>query len=239
MGKKLLFFILFVFVTFSTSAQTEDTKPKNWIVKWNTTAAVDVFSFPTIQFAAERKLNNYFSVQTELGVQLYDLGKKTDTISVNTSGYRVITEGRFYFYDYFKKKKADDSNTAKEKPTGIYTGIQVFYRRNSYNYDQSYYRNESDYDTATNMQTDELGVNKEVYGINLCFGYQMSVQNFVLEPYMYVGGLKRNIKNFDRKYDTNLGHIPKDNIHYFGKDLEEMSGTDGNFSIGFRVGYRL
>ena len=56
---------------------------------------------------------------------------------------------------------------------------------------------------------------------------------------MYIGILKRNIKNLERECNPNLGHIPEDNIHYFGNDLEEESKSDGKVSFGLRLGYKF
>ena len=68
-----------------------------------------MFSFPTIQFAVEKKLNDNFSVQTEFGYHFYDFSKSYTEI-VKTSGFRLIAEGRFYIYNYFKKDKVKTEN---------------------------------------------------------------------------------------------------------------------------------
>ncbi|HSD13136.1 MAG TPA: hypothetical protein VLB74_00665 [Flavobacterium sp.] len=227
--RRIFLLLLFSLNSLNFFAQTEETKPKNWIVKWNATAAVDVFSFPTVQFAVERKLNNYFSVQAEYGIQLYGF-PKSDTVSVKNYGHRVIIEGRFYIFNYLKK---DKSKTRKSD--GLYTGLQLSYRKNSYNFTQEYYLNETDSD----IQTDVIGVKKEVYAINVCFGYQIPFHNFILEPYVYLGYFNRNIENFDREYDESAGHVPVDDIHYFGSDLTEESDSYGNVSFGLRLGYKF
>jgi hypothetical protein len=229
--------LILIVLHFQSITFAQEIKSKKWIVKWNSTAAIDGSSFPTVQFAVERKLGSNFGIQTEAGIQVYNFNRKNaDTLSVNTSGFRLMTEGRFYLFSYFKNDKAK-----RRKSDGVYTGIQIFYRKNSYNERNYYYLNKSNYDNYTNKITDDYGIKKEVYGINLCLGYQIPINNFVLEPYVYIGGLKRNIKNFDRSYDENLGHVEKDNIHGFisFNDQKEMSGKAENFAFGFRVGYKF
>lgn len=233
MKLKLWIAIFFIAISSQLFAQEKSTEQKKWIMKWNTTAAVDVFSFPTIQFAVEKKLNDNFSIQTEIGYQFYEFSKPETSI-VKTSGFRLIAEGRFYVFNYFKNDK-----TKKRKSDGLYTGIQIFYRKNNYNYNQEYYTNQSDYENHINLLSDTFGVKKEVYGTNICLGYQIPFNNFILEPYVYIGVLKRNIENLEREYNPNIGHVSADDIHYRGKDLEEESRNDGNFSFGLRLGYKF
>ncbi len=233
MKLKLWIVALFILITSQLFAQEKSIEQKKWIIKWNATAAVDAFSFPTVQFAVEKKLNDNFSIQTEVGYQFYEFSKHYTSI-VKTSGFRLIAEGRFYIFNYFKNDK-----TKNRKSDGLYTGIQMFYRKNNYNYNQEYYVNETDSENNTNLLSDAFGVKKEVYGTNICLGYQIPFNNFILEPYVYIGILKRNIDNFEREYNSNLGHVAEDNIHYFGKDLEEESRNNGNFSFGLRLGYKF
>jgi hypothetical protein len=236
--KKILLLLVVLFNIITTFAQTEQLQPveKKWIVKWNNTAAIDAFSFPTVQFAVERKINSYFSVQTEAGIQAYSFRNSADTLSVSDSGFKVMAEGRFYLFNYLKKDK-----TKRRKSDGVYTGIQFFYRKNSYNERLDYFRDEISYDNHENMISDDFGIKKEVYGINLCLGYQIPIHNFVLEPYVYIGGFKRNIKNFNRDYDESLGHIEKDDPHPWvvTHDKKEKSGSGENFSLGLRIGYKF
>lgn len=230
--KKLLL-LIFIFTLKSNTSFAQEKTTDNWIVKWNATSSIDIFSFPTLQFAVEKKINTFFSVQLESGIQAYDF-RKTDTIFTKTKGVRLITEGRFYLSSYLKRKKLEIKNSK-----GFYTGIQLFYRKNYYNYTQEYYQNEADYENFTNLQSDVLGVKKEVYGFNFCFGYQIPHKRFIFEPYIYIGTLYRNIKNSNREFNSELGHIANDYVHYYGSDLEEESNNGGNFSFGFRIGYKL
>lgn len=229
--------LILILLNFQNITFSQEIKEKKWVVKLNTTALVDVFSFPTVQFAMERKIGSYLGIQTEAGIQVYNLDRRNaDTLSVNTSGFRLMAEGRFYPLKYLKNDKSK-----ARKSDGLYTGIQVFYRKNSYNERFYYYSDEISYENHTNKITDDYGIKKEVYGINLCFGYQIPINNLVLEPYVYIGGLKRNIKNFDRSYDVNSGHVEADDIHGFIRfnDQKEMSGRDENIAFGLRVGYKF
>lgn len=230
--KKNILIILIISLSSLQSFAQEKTKD-NWIIKWNSTAAIDAFSFPTVQFAVEKKINPYFSVQLESGIQIYDF-RKVDTTIVNTNGFKLMTEGRFYLFNYLNKEKS-----SARKSGGFYTGIQFFYRKNDYNFKQDYFLNETDYENYTNLQSDIFGVKKEVFGANISLGYQIPFKRIIFEPYMYLGTLNRKIKNISREYNTNLGHISKDEIHYRGMDLYEESNNTFNFSFGFRIGYKL
>lgn len=237
--KKIILLLVISLSYFISFAQTEQNKPteKNWVAKLNATALVDGTTFPTVQFAVERKLTSYFSIQTEAGIQLYDLfPNAVDTVSVNVTGFRLMAESRFYLFNYLKKEQSK-----KRKSDGLYTGLQIFYRKNSYNRSLDYYPDQASYDNNINELKDDFGVKKEAYGINLSFGYQIPINNFVLEPYTYIGALKRNIKNYDRTYNPNLGHIEEDGAHPWVTlhDKEEDPSTGVNFSLGLRVGYKF
>ncbi|RZJ99281.1 MAG: hypothetical protein EOO46_22610 [Flavobacterium sp.] len=60
-----------------------------------------------------------------------------------------------------------------------------------------------------------------------------------MEPYLYIGIMKRIIKNRDREFNEDLGHVEQKGNHDFFKYLhkEESSGSLSNLSLGFRVGY--
>ncbi|WP_136668357.1 DUF3575 domain-containing protein [Flavobacterium sp. H122] len=236
--KKLILLFFISLTSLNLIAQTEQTSilEKKWIAKINATALIDGFSFPTIQFAVERKIKPYFSIQTEAGIQAYSFRNNADTLSVDNSGFRLITEGRFYLFNYLKK-----DNTKKRKSDGLYTGIQAFYRKNNYNERFYYFPDQNSYDNNTNKIIDDYGIKKEVYGINLCFGYQIPINNLILEPYLYIGALKRNIKNFDRTYNESLGHVEDDDIHGFIRfnDEEKASGKGENIAFGLRIGYKF
>lgn len=230
---KFKFFVVLILLYFQFSAFGQQIQEKNWAVKLNSTALADGFSFPSVQFGVERKINAAFSLQVEAGYQAYNLNRNNaDTISVDNAGFRLTGEGRFYIFNYLKKDKSQ-----AHKSDGLYTGIQVFYRKNSYNERLEYYR----YEESTVKILDDYGIKKEVYGINLTLGYQLPFKNFILEPYTYIGVLDRKIKNFNRAYDEKLGHDLFDDSHPFIRinDKEEESGTGMNFSFGLRVGYKF
>ena len=218
--------------SFNFSFSQEEKDKSTYILKLNTTALIDAFSFPTVQLALEKKFNNSFSVQGEFGIQLYDLGTSADTISLKTKGYRAIAEGRFYFLNYYKKDK-----TRKRISDGVYAGLQLFYRENQFSRNTNYY-----YEDSEDEETfkDNFGVKKKIYGANLTLGFQKEFGHFVLEPYTYLGIMNRNIKNFDRTYNPDL-HVEDNGNHdlYGSQDMQESSGYEPNFSIGLRVGYRF
>lgn len=225
---------LIILLNFQTITFSQENKKQNpWIIKINTTALIDIFSFPTVQLAVEKKINNSFSVQTEVGYQLYDLWYNIDTTSVKVGGFKINTEGRFYLFNYFKNEK-----TKKRFIDGIYTGIQVFYNENKYNQTTQYYK--SNIESGTYF-TDNFGVIKKIYGTNLAVGFQKMFNQFLIEPYIYFGYRSKKVENINREFDPSLGHIEDNGPHdFFGhSDKEESSGNSANFSFGFRVGYQF
>lgn len=229
---KLLSLITLLFC-FTSSFSQEEKDERSYILKLNTTAFVDGFSFPTVQLALERKFNNSFSIQGEFGLQLYELGSSVDTVSLDAKGFKAIGEGRFYFLNYYKKDKSK-----KRVSDGVYAGLQVFYRENQFSRNTSYYIEGTENEE---LYKDNFGVKKKIFGANLALGFQKQFGHFVLEPYMYVGFMKRDIENFDRSYDPELGHIEDNGPHdFFGDtDMKESSGYKANFSFGLRLGYRF
>lgn len=231
---KAKIFCFIIILSFATSAFSQEKKTESsYILKLNATALIDYFSFPTVQLALEKKLNDNFSVQAEFGLQLYDRHPSLDTVSVNVNGFKANAEVRFYLFNYYKKDKSKKRNS-----DGIYVGIQGFYRENKDNRRTEYYIEEISDDIT---YVDYFGVIKKIYGANVALGFQKPFGRFILEPYIYIGLMVRDVKNIDRVYDPNLGHVEDNGPHdFFGsKDLSESSGNKLNFSLGLRLGYRF
>lgn len=225
-------FLLILLTCSSISFSQEIRKQSSWIIKLNTTALIDVFTFPTVQLAIEKKINDSFSIQTEVGYQFYDMRYEIDTASVKVGGFKINTEGRFYFCNYFKNDK-----TKKRNSDGLYTGIQVFYRENKYNESILYTKDE----TSMIDFEDNFGVIKKILGLNFGIGFQKQVHHFIWEPYLHVGIMNRKVRNINREFNEDLGHIENYGNHNFKgfSSQEESSGYSGNFGFGFRVGYRF
>lgn len=92
------------------NAFSQELKEKDWILKVNTTQLIDVFSFPTIQLSAERKLKPYLSVNSEFGYQLYEFKTEIDTIFLKPKGFKANLEFRCYFQKLFKSRKVSNRN---------------------------------------------------------------------------------------------------------------------------------
>ena len=237
MTKKNYLIIVAFVLSVNSFSQVEDTiKKKEWIIKWNKTAAIDGASFPTVQFAIEKKINNYFSLQTEFGVQVYDLGK-SDTTIVKASGFRSVAEARLYPLYFLRKAKAKN----KKHNNHPYIGLQGFYRQNKYTSSNYYYIPVPGNDEGIRF-SDYFGVNKKAYGAGVVIGLQLCLGNhFIMEPYIQFGYIYRDIKNTDRDYNFIYNRFKDNGNHDFfgGYDEEEDSGDSENFSLGFRLGYRF
>lgn len=222
--------ITILILCFSVSVFSQEKKEDKWILKLNTTQLIDVFSYPTVQISAERKINSYLSINAEIGYQLYDFDKK-DTVFLKSRGFKTNIEGRVYLLKLLNSR-------TKSNRGELYVGLQLFYRKNQSTDVVDY----SPKDDPTKSFTDYFGTKRTVKGFNITAGYQISAsKRIVLEPFVGLGMMNRTIKNSDIQYneirDSQEG---TDLVPLFqGLNLEESSGNFVNFCTGFRVGYRL
>lgn len=225
--KKLLSILI---LTVSAFIFAQESKESNWILKLNATQLVDVVSYPTLQISAERKINPYFSVNAEIGYQLYDFSKP-DTIFLKSKGFKANIEGRIYLFKMLHSR-------VESKRNEFYVGLQLFYRENE-NTNSLDYSPKSD---ETKFYTDNFGTKRTAKGFNVMFGNQISVsKKIVLEPYIGLGLMNRTINNsnieYDEANDTRNGTGLKPLFQKL--NLEESSGDFFNFCFGLRIGYRL
>ena len=223
-------FVTIIISMLSMNAFSQELKEKDWILKLNGTQFIDIFSYPTLQVSAERKINPYFSINAEIGYQIYDFHQK-DTIFLKPKGFKTNIEGRIY------PLKLIDSRI-KSNRGELYVGLQFFYRENQ-NTNLVEYSPKND---ETKSFIDYFGTKRKAKGINITIGYQISaLKKFVLEPFIGFGILNRSIKNSDIQYDKIKDDRNGTDLVPFvqGLNLEESSGSLFNFYTGFRIGYRL
>lgn len=225
--KKLLTILI---LTISNLIFAQESKESIWILKLNATQLVDVVSYPTLQISAERKINPYLSVNAEFGYQLYDFNK-ADTILLKSKGFKADLEGRVYLFKLLNSR-------IESKRNEFYVGLQLFYRENE-GTNSVDFSSKSD---ETKFYTDNFGTKRTAKGFNITFGNQISVsKKIILEPYIGLGLMNRQIYNSDIEYDeikdTRNGTGLKPLFQKL--NLEESSGNVFNFCFGLRVGYRL
>jgi len=236
-SNKWFLLLLVILTSLSIRAQENEKKESTWTLKMNMPQLVDLFSFPTVQLGAEKKINDYFSVNAEVGLQLYnDAYSDTDTIFLKARGFKANIEGRIYFIKLFKPGY-------QKAAGGFYCGLQAFYRHNQYTSSLEYYKEYEEEIEDRKEYVDYLGVKKTGYGLNVTLGFQKKVGNhFIFEPYLGIGGLNRIVKNSNREYNRYI-HNLEDGLHfseyYDFMDTSESSGWIVNFTMGFRLGYRL
>lgn len=226
MKKTLSFLILFV----STLIFAQEAKEGKWVLKLNAVQLLDMFSYPTLQISAERKISPYFSINAEIGYQLYDLSK-ADTILLKARGFKTNLEGRLYLFKLLNKR-------TESKRNEIYVGLQLFHRENQNTNIVSY----SLTDDSTVGATENFGTKRKATGVNITLGNQISLtKKLVLEPFVALGLMKRNIVNTDLEYDKTKHKVVGTDIEPLFKrlNLEESSGNVFNFCFGLRIGYRL
>jgi len=227
--RKLTSFIVILLVY--TNIYSQDVKNKNWVLKLNAIQLVDVFSFPTLQISAERKINYFLSMNSEFGYQIYENRQKLDTIFFKPKGFKANVETRIYLSKLFSKR-------IKSNKSEFYVGCQLFYRQN-----QS--TNSVDYSPkidSTKNYSDTFGTKRKVKGVNLTVGYQFSTgKKIVLEPFIGLGFQNKEIKNTNISYRKEKDFINAYDLSpLFQKlNLEESSGNSFDFSMGFRIGYRF
>ncbi|KQS91584.1 hypothetical protein [Chryseobacterium sp. Leaf394] len=232
MKKTLSFLILFV----ATLIFAQEAKEGKWVLKLNATQLLDFATFPTVQFSVERKLNPYFSINTEAGFQVYDLHKVDSTV-LKSRGFKTNLEGRFYISKFFHKRTKSNRNEP-------FVGLQFFYRKDQttdvlFYYDKSNVQN----NYLENIYRDYFGLKTTALGVNITLGNQFSFgksKKFILEPYGGFGFLNRKIKNTHLQFDETKHEIDSENQDLFrNNNLEKYSGRDGNVFFGLRIGYVL
>ncbi|HEX7868892.1 MAG TPA: DUF3575 domain-containing protein [Chryseobacterium sp.] len=223
--------ILSVFIlTISAFIFAQESKESKWVLKLNATQLVDVVSYPTVMISAERKINSYFSVNGEIGYQLYEFSK-ADTIILKSRGFKTNFEGRVYLFKLLNSR-------IESKRTEFYVGLQLFYRENQSTDIVDY----SHLNNADVKYTDNFGFKRKAKGFNVMFGNQISVsQKIVLEPYVGLGLMNRKVENTAIDYNESKHEIAGTGLTPLFRELnmEKNSGNYFNFCFGLRVGYRL
>lgn len=225
--KFIIFFFSISNLIFSQRYIDEST----WILKVNLTSAIDAITFPTVQLAIEKELNDYISISSEVGYQFYNL-KSTDTSFLKPQGFKVNLEFRYYITDLYP---SDVSRSLGR----VYLGLRPFYRQNKYNSSLSYQTNTD----SVNWKDDCFGVKNNSYGFNFILGFQRSISNrLVLDLHAGLGIMYRKVRNTNLEYDKDSGDIlgGTDFIRYIDTfDLNESSGLAVSVLFGLRIGYKL
>lgn len=221
---------------FSTLAFSQEVpNEKTWAVKLNLPQLVDVITFPNVAVSVEKRIKPYLSVIAEFGYQFYDGTRVPDTTFFKQKGFKTNLELRFYPVRAFRPHW---------QGIGWFVGLQGFYRWNQYNASTAYEPLGQEYDpereTPYLEYYDNFGVRKKAWGCNFVAGYQHTFfKRFLMEPYIGIGYLKRDIKNYYRTYDALTQQENNGPHDFFSTDLEEDSGSFENFILGFRIGYKF
>lgn len=230
--KQYRYTVVLIFILSQLSLAAQDiNKSKDLILKANLTSLVDYFTFPSTRISIEKKIDDYFSINAEIGAQLF----KADTsglIQYYGKGHKVNIEGRLYMAGL------SDNDDIFEL-TGTYFAMQLFFRHNEYLTDIDYHRGGD-----AEITTDYFNVSKFAYGANLLIGYQVPVaEKLVIDIYAGTGILIRDIQNTNREFMNNQ-RDSRVNSSFLGystddKHLSETSGTSLNLLAGLRVGYTI
>ena len=228
--KKIITIIILII---SSTALSQELKEKKLILKLNTTQLIDIFSFPTFQLSAEKRINPYLSVSAEFGYQLYDTKVYVDTTFLKQKGFKANVEFRCYFQKLLNKKRISNKSE-------LFLGLQLFHRENQKSNSVTYRQIENE--TNSIYFDDDFAVKKSVTGINLTLGSQISItKKIILEPYLLFGYMHKKLENIQLKYNEEI-HVAdqNDGIPIFvGLDIANKKENNVNFGFGLRIGYRL
>ncbi|WP_162817795.1 hypothetical protein U0035_12465 [Niabella yanshanensis] len=92
--RRTLFISSMVILTGMVKAQNNIS---NALLKWNVTSAIEVSSFPALQFAVERSISTHYSITAEAGIQAFDLLKRSTVTVIQPKGLRANIVLRRYF----------------------------------------------------------------------------------------------------------------------------------------------
>ncbi len=138
------------------------------------------------------RLSNRLSWYNELGIKYREcMSENLDTCFVASRGYKLRSELRHYF----KKNGANME--------GSYFAINASFFQNYHNPQITYYPNKD----SANGRKDGFGVKKEVFSLNLLYGFQKKLyKGFTIDAYGGLGIRFRDVttyyKEFDKNYDT-------------------------------------
>lgn len=221
--------ILLIISTWKSYAQTADTS-NICLVKINLASPLN-FVFPTLQVSVEKSISRHFSFEAEGGYQLFGL-RNIDSIPLKAKGFKTDLALKYYFLIDLNKK-------TKLKNSGLYVGLQPFFKQNQYARVVNYY-SKSD---SLNFKTDGFGVKKTQIGMNCIVGFQQLFfhKKLAVDLFLGIGGKHLNVQNYYRNYDPALDRVRgTDLVPYFaGLDMKENSGAKINMTAGLKIGFKI
>lgn len=224
------FLILLLGISGVISAQI-NYKNSSWFIKGNASSLIDIFTFPTLQFSAEKQITEYTSICPEIGYQLYNFNKP-DTSFLHPSGFKANIEFRYYLSKFVTTRLSNSIGR-------LYTGIRPFYSQNKLNSTISYRKNTD----PVIWIDDDFGVKNTTYGANVIFGFQKAVtERLILDMNIGLGVANRTVTNSNLQYSKDAGYLlaGTEIIKYFKvQNLSESSGIKASYAFGFRFGYTI
>ena len=196
---------------------------------------LDDISFPTIQGGIEVALGRRIGWYNEFGFR-YRKGSDayTDTCFLPSTGYKVKSEIRYYF----RTNKYDDYGSWLRDH---YVAINIYYTRSESNTGiEYYYKNDS-----TIGLLDDFGVKKNIWGLNLIYGWQTELsKRFLVDVYGGLGTRYRDIVTVNKQFNPEEDKRKRSrhpNIYNARDEAEAKGGKSStiNISFGVRFVYRL
>lgn len=181
-------FVLILFV-FSVQAQKHPIS-----ISFSPLPLMDHIGMPSIQGGLELSLGKRISWMNEVGIEYRKrLNEKTDTSFLDSKGYKLKSELRYYLYP--------EKNGVLN---GGYIGANIFFIHDIHNTQLDYYHQKD----SSIIRRDEFGVTKNVYGINILFGFQEKIfKGFAIDSYVGMGVRYREVRTIHQEFDENIDQI--------------------------------
>jgi hypothetical protein len=234
---RVIKFLLILIFSSLTSLCQQNIKFNNSLFKINLTSTIDVFSFPTLQASYERQLSDNISISSEFGYQFYNLPINnliSDTSFVSPNGFKTALEIRYY--NLFKKHKL--LNEKGSTLSGLYLGLNIFYKQNRNNAEINYYPK-----NITTDYHDCFWIKKRNWGCNFVLGSQKYISNkIILDMYVGLGFMQRTLYDFNKEFNNKNDSliVGRHNVFGAGKgNLSENNGWTGNLTCGLRIAIKL
>jgi hypothetical protein len=237
MKKLLILFMLLPCVLIGQAYDSISAHHTHLMVKTNLLSPIT--NFPTVNIGIEKSIAQDFitdnvSLSGEFGYQFWGSGRY-DTAFIKPSGYKMAAQLRFY--GPIAKKHAK-KNALSRGLTGVYFGLDFFYRENKSNH-QMTYRNAND----TIFRTDSFWFEKKVMGGDLILGWQDRLFNhFYADAFMGIGLAHRKVMDYNMEFSSNNDDqiAGLDLAPYFGwLYTTGSSGTSLAFRFELSIAYAI
>jgi hypothetical protein len=172
-------------------------QPSRLSLSFSPLALIDDVSFPTVLVGAEYRISKRVAVFTDLGIKYRKsmFESSGDSAFLASRGFKWKGEVRL-------SGIAPMLGWSADWLAGIYAGFNVFYNRDVYNTEISYYAMPD----TVNQKRDAFGMRKSVPGFNFLLGQRISLKSnrVWLDVYVGAGGRVRLYNSVDKEFNPDV-----------------------------------